>query len=281
MMPRCRDQFDGGILGSFVKSPAKRHEKAKKRTTLDEVAGLENAKDELQEVVDFLKSPEKFQRLGGRIPRASCWLARRARARRCSPVRWPARPASRLQHLRLGIHPDVRRRRRQPRPRHVQDGQGKQPLHPVHRRDRRRRPDARRRRGRRLRRTGADAQPDPERDGRLPAERDVIVLAATNRPDVLDSASAPGRFDRHVTVDRPTCAAGWPSSRSTSATSRWPTTSTWKRSRSTIGMSGADLANLANEAAPPGHAREQSRPSTTRTSTPRLTRSSWRKARVT
>ena len=41
---RARDQFDGGILGSFVKSPAKRHDKSKQRTTFDEVAGLENAK---------------------------------------------------------------------------------------------------------------------------------------------------------------------------------------------------------------------------------------------
>ena len=69
MMRRARDQFDGGILGSFVKSPAKRHDKSKQRTTFDEVAGLENAKSELQEIVEFLKSPEKFTRLGGRIPK--------------------------------------------------------------------------------------------------------------------------------------------------------------------------------------------------------------------
>src|SRR6516165_6943311 len=69
MMRRARDQFDGGILGSFVKSPAKRHDKSKQRTTFEEVAGLENAKSELQEIVEFLKNPEKFQRLGGRIPK--------------------------------------------------------------------------------------------------------------------------------------------------------------------------------------------------------------------
>ncbi len=69
-MRRARDQFDGGILGSFVKSPAKRHDKSKQRTTFDEVAGLENAKSELQEIVEFLKNPEKFQRLGGAYPRA-------------------------------------------------------------------------------------------------------------------------------------------------------------------------------------------------------------------
>ena len=69
MMRRARDQFDGGILGSFVKSPAKRHDKSKQRTTFDDVAGLENAKAELQEIVEFLKTPEKFQRLGGQIPK--------------------------------------------------------------------------------------------------------------------------------------------------------------------------------------------------------------------
>ena len=69
MMRRARDQFDGGILGNFVKSQAKRHDKSKQRTTFEEVAGLENAKAELQEIVEFLKSPEKFQRLGGRIPK--------------------------------------------------------------------------------------------------------------------------------------------------------------------------------------------------------------------
>ena len=57
MMRRARDQFDGGILGSFVKSPAKRHDKSKQRTTFDEVAGLENAKSELQEIVEFLRDP--------------------------------------------------------------------------------------------------------------------------------------------------------------------------------------------------------------------------------
>src|SRR4029078_8287141 len=53
----------------FVKSPAKRHDKSKQRTTFDEVAGLENAKNELQEIVEFLKTPQKFQRLGGKIPK--------------------------------------------------------------------------------------------------------------------------------------------------------------------------------------------------------------------
>src|SRR5262249_4600509 len=58
----------GGFLSNYVKSPAKRHEKTKIRVTFDDVADMASAKFELQEIVDFLKSPEKFQRLGPQIP---------------------------------------------------------------------------------------------------------------------------------------------------------------------------------------------------------------------
>ena len=146
MMRRARDQFDGGILGSFVKSPAKRHDKSKQRTTFDEVAGLENAKSELQEIVEFLKNPEKFQRLGGRIPKGvllngppgtgKTLLARAV----AGEAGVPFFSISGSEFIQMFVG-----RRRQPGPRHVQDRQGKQPLHPVHRRDRRRRPGPRRR----------------------------------------------------------------------------------------------------------------------------------------
>ena len=69
MMRRARDQFDGGILGSFVKSPAKRHDKSKQRTTFDEVAGLENAKSELQEIVEFSRIPRSSSAWGAGFPR--------------------------------------------------------------------------------------------------------------------------------------------------------------------------------------------------------------------
>ena len=76
-----------------------------------------------------------------------------------------------LHHLGLGLRRDVRRRRREPRPRHVRAGQEERALHRLHRRDRRGRPAPRRRLRRRQRRARADAEPAPGRDGRLRGER--------------------------------------------------------------------------------------------------------------
>ena len=59
----------GGFLSGFSKSPAKRYESTDKPITFKDVAGLESVKADLQEVVDFLKDPVRFQRLGGRVPK--------------------------------------------------------------------------------------------------------------------------------------------------------------------------------------------------------------------
>ena len=131
---------------------------------------MENAKDDLQEIVEFLKSPEKFQRLGGRDAQGRA--ADRPAGHRqdaAGPRRGRRGRRAVLLDQRLRVHPDVRRRRRQPRPRHVQDRQGERPcilfideIDAVGR-------HARRRPRRRPRRARADAQPDPQRDGRLHA----------------------------------------------------------------------------------------------------------------
>ncbi len=68
-LPRFRDPLGGGFLSNYIKSPAKRYERSKLRVTFDDVAGLQNAKSELQEIVEFLRSPEKFQRLGAVVPK--------------------------------------------------------------------------------------------------------------------------------------------------------------------------------------------------------------------
>jgi cell division protease FtsH len=252
MMRRARDQFDGGILGSFVKSPAKRHDKSKQRTTFDEVAGLENAKSELQEIVEFLKSPEKFQRLGGRIPKgvllvgppgSGKTLLARAVAGEAG-VPFYSISGSEFIQMFVGVGAsrvrDMFKTAKENSPCILFideiDAVG------------------------RVRGAGLGGGHDEreqtlnqiltEMDGFSPNES-VIVLAATNRPDVLDPALLrPGRFDRHVTVDRPTRKG------------RLDILKVHTRNipldadvdldsiaRGTVGMSGADLANLVNEAA--------------------------------
>ena len=252
MMRRARDQFDGGILGSFVKSPAKRHDKSKQRTTFDEVAGLENAKSELQEIVEFLKSPEKFQRLGGRIPKgvlligppgSGKTLLARAVAGEAG-VPFFSISGSEFIQMFVGVGAsrvrDMFKTAKENSPCILFideiDAVG------------------------RIRGAGLGGGHDEreqtlnqiltEMDGFSPNES-VIVLAATNRPDVLDPALLrPGRFDLHVTVDRPTRKG------------RHDILKVHCRNipldddveldsiaRGTVGMSGADLANLVNEAA--------------------------------
>jgi cell division protease FtsH len=252
MMRRARDQFDGGILGSFVKSPAKRHDKSKQRTTFEEVAGLENAKAELQEIVEFLKSPEKFQRLGGRIPKGvllngppgtgKTLLARAVAGE--AGVPFFSISGSEFIQMFVGVGAsrvrDMFKTAKENSPCILFideiDAVG------------------------RVRGAGLGGGHDEreqtlnqiltEMDGFSPSES-VIVLAATNRPDVLDPALLrPGRFDRHVTVDRPTKKG------------RLEILKVHTRNipladdvdldgiaRGTVGMSGADLANLVNEAA--------------------------------
>ena len=252
MMRRARDQFDGGILGSFVKSPAKRHDKSKQRTTFDEVAGLENAKSELQEIVEFLKNPEKFQRLGGRIPKgvlligppgSGKTLLARAVAGEAG-VPFFSISGSEFIQMFVGVGAsrvrDMFKTAKENSPCILFideiDAVG------------------------RVRGAGLGGGHDEreqtlnqiltEMDGFSPTES-VIVLAATNRPDVLDPALLrPGRFDRHVTVDRPTRKGRLEILKvHTRNVPLAADVDLDKIARSTVGMSGADLANLVNEAA--------------------------------
>jgi cell division protease FtsH len=252
MMRRARDQFDGGILGSFVKSPAKRHDKSKQRTTFDEVAGLENAKSELQEIVEFLKNPEKFQRLGGRIPKgvlligppgSGKTLLARAVAGEAG-VPFFSISGSEFIQMFVGVGAsrvrDMFKTAKENSPCILFideiDAVG------------------------RVRGAGLGGGHDEreqtlnqiltEMDGFSPNES-VIVLAATNRPDVLDPALLrPGRFDRHVTVDRPTRKGRLDILKVHSRNIPLdPDVDLDSIARGTVGMSGADLANLVNEAA--------------------------------
>ncbi len=252
MMRRARDQFDGGILGSFVKSPAKRHDKSKQRTTFEEVAGLENAKAELQEIVEFLKNPEKFQRLGGRIPKGVLLVGPPGTGKTllgravAGEAGVPFYSISGSEFIQMFV------------------GVGASRVRDMFKTAKENSPcilfideiDA----VGRVRGAGLGGGHDEreqtlnqiltEMDGFSPSES-VIVLAATNRPDVLDPALLrPGRFVRHVTVDLPTKKGRLEilkvHSRNVPLADNVDLD---KIARNTVGMSGADLANLVNEAA--------------------------------
>ena len=165
-------QGAGGKALGFGKSRAKLLTEAHGRVTFEDVAGVDEAKSDLQEIVEFLRDPGKFQRLGG------THSARRAAGRparhRQDVDRARRRGRSQravLHHFRLRLRRDVRRRRRLARARHVRAGQEERALHHLHRRNRRGRPPSRRRPRRRQRRARADAQPVAGRDGRLRGQR--------------------------------------------------------------------------------------------------------------
>ena len=129
-------------------------------------------KHDLQEIVEFLKNPEKFQRLGGRVPKGvllmgppgtgKTLLARAV----AGEAGVPFFSISGSEFIQMFVGVGASRVRDM-----FKTAKEACPLHPVHRRNRRRRPPPRRRAGRRARRARADAQPDPQRDGRLQPDR--------------------------------------------------------------------------------------------------------------
>jgi cell division protease FtsH len=251
-LPRIRDPLGGGFLSNYIKSPARRYEKTKGRVTFDDVADMENAKSELQEVVDFLRSPEKFQRLGAQVPKGvllvgppgtgKTLLARAVAGE--AGVPFYSISGSEFIQMFVGVGAsrvrDMFKTAKENAPCLLFideiDAVG------------------------RMRGAGVGGGSDEreqtlnqilsEMDGFQPNEM-VIVLAATNRPDVLDSALLrPGRFDRHVTIDRPT----WQGRLAILKvhTRNKPLADDVNLeliARKMMGMTGADLRNLTNEAA--------------------------------
>ena len=131
-------QGGGGRVMQFAKSKAKLISKDMPKTTFSDVAGCQEAIEELGEIKEFLQEPAKFQAVGAKIPKGVLLygppgtgktLLARAVAGEAGPV---------LLDLRLRLRRDVRRCRRLPRPRPVRAGQGERPRDRLHRRDRRR-----------------------------------------------------------------------------------------------------------------------------------------------
>ncbi len=245
-------QMGGGKAMSFGKSRAKLLTENQHRVTFNDVAGVEEAKQELEEIIAFLKDPKKFTRLGGRIPKGVLLvgapgtgktLLARAIAGEAG-VPFFSISGSDFVEMFVGVGAS-----------RVRDlfVQGKKQAPCIIFIDE---IDAvGRHRGAGLG-GGHDEREQTlnqllvEMDG-FEANEGVILIAATNRPDVLDPALLrPGRFDRRVVVPRPDVRGREEILKVHSR--RVPmdeTVDIHKLARSTPGFSGADLENLVNEAA--------------------------------
>ena len=161
-------QGGGSKVMSFGKSRAKRMSPDSPKVTFKDVAGADEAVEELHEIKEFLENPKKFQALGARIPKGVLLYGPPGTGQDAPRPRRRRRGGrSLLLDLGLRLRRDVRRRRRLARPRPLRAGEAGVALHHLHGRDRRRRPPSRRRSRRWPRRARADAEPAPRRDGRL------------------------------------------------------------------------------------------------------------------
>jgi cell division protease FtsH len=240
-----------GAMG-FGKSKAKMLTEKHGKVTFDDVAGIDEAREELQEIVDFLKDPTKFARLGGKIPKGALLvgspgtgktLLARAIAGEAG-VPFFTISGSDFVEMFVGVGAsrvrDMFEQAKKNAPcivfideidavgRHRGAGLG----------------------------NGNDEREQTlnqllvEMDG-FEANEGIIIVAATNRPDVLDPALLrPGRFDRQVVVPRPDIEGREKIlAVHTKKLPLAPDVDPRTIARGTPGFSGADLANLANEAA--------------------------------
>jgi cell division protease FtsH len=247
-------QMQGGAKGAmgFGKSKARLLTENKNRITFEDVAGVDEAKEELQEVVDFLKDPAKFQRLGGKIPKGALLvgppgtgktLIARAVAGEAG-VPFFTISGSDFVEMFVGVGAsrvrDMFEQAKKNAPciifideidavgRHRGAGLG----------------------GGNDEREQTLNQLLVEMDG-FEANEGIILIAATNRPDVLDPALLrPGRFDRQVVVPNPDVAGREKIIRVHMKNVPLAADVDVKTlARGTPGFSGADLANLVNEGA--------------------------------
>jgi cell division protease FtsH len=245
-------QSGGNKALSFGKSRAKLSSSSQKKVTFKDVAGVDEAKEELQEIIEFLREPQKFQKLGGRIPKGVLLmgppgtgktLLARAVAGEAN-VPFFSISGSDFVEMFVGVGAS-----------RVRDlfEQGKKNAPCIIFIDE---IDAvGRHRGAGLG-GGHDEREQTlnqllvEMDG-FESNEGVILVAATNRPDVLDPALLrPGRFDRRIVVNRPD-VKGREGILSVH-TKKIPLSDdvdVHVLARGTSGFSGADLANLVNEAA--------------------------------
>ena len=251
---RASQQAGGGVLGQFGRSRARRAEETEQRITFDDVAGIDEAKQELTEIVSFLADPERFRRLGARMPRGvllaglpgtgKTLLAKAVAGE--AGVPFFSISASEFIEAIVGVGAsrvrDLFKQAKEAAPAIIFIDE----LDAI----------GRARGGGAFASGGTDEREQTlnqiltEMDG-FDTEVGVIVVAATNRPEILDPALLrAGRFDRRVAVQPPDLIG------------RRKILDVHTRSvpladgvdldalaASTPGMVGADLANVVNEAA--------------------------------
>ncbi len=237
---------------SFGKSRAKVYAEKEKKITFADVAGIDEAKEELKEVVEFLKTPGKFQRLGGKIPKGVLLvgmpgtgktLLARAVAGEAN-VPFFSISGSDFVEMFVGVGAARVRDLFAQAQNHAPciifidelDALGKaRGVNPLGRHDEQEQ---------------TLNQLLSEMDGFDP-NTGVIIMAATNRPEILDPALLrPGRFDRHVLVDRPDIIGREEILRiHTRNIKLSPEVDLRVIASRTPGFVGADLANIVNEAA--------------------------------
>jgi len=243
----------GGMLGNFGRSKHKITSKEHTNITFDDVAGVEEAKDEVMEIVEFLKNPKKFQRLGGRIPRGVLLVGEPGTGKTLlakaiageADVPFFSISGSDFVEMFVGVGAsrvrDLFKQAKDNSPCIIFldeiDAVG-------------------RRRGSGFSSGGHDEREQTlnailvEMDG-FETNEQVIVCAATNRVDVLDPAlTRPGRFDRQISVPLPDIKGRMEILRVHSRKVKLgPQTDLMKLAKATPGFSGADLAAIINEAA--------------------------------
>jgi len=250
---RSRDQMmGGGFLSGFSKSPAKRYDTGEEKITFKDVAGLEGVKADLNEIVDYLDDPAKFQRLGGRVPKGvllngppgtgKTLLARAVAGE--ADVPFYSVSGSEFIQMFVGVGAsrvrDLFQTAKDNSPSIIFideiDAVGRQ-------------------RGAGL---GGGHDEREQTLNQILSEMDgftqndsAIVLAATNRPDVLDPAMLrPGRFDRHVTVSRPTLKGRQEIFKvHVRDVPLADDVDLRQLAAGTVGLTGADIRNMVNEAA--------------------------------
>jgi cell division protease FtsH len=252
LWPMMRRSQAGQNIMSMTQSKAKLYDRSKERTTFEDVAGAESAKTELHEIIDFLREPDRFHRLGGEMPKGvllvgppgtgKTLLARAVAGE--ADVPFFSITGSNFMEMFVGVGASRVRDLFESAKRAAPSIVFIDELDSIGRR-----------RGAGLG-GGHDEREQTlnqllnELDGFEPSHS-VVVMAATNRPDILDPALLrPGRFDRRITVDLPTAsereaileihARNKPLADDVDLESL---------ARGTPGFSGADLENLLNEGA--------------------------------